>query len=133
MKNETNPASPSPFVVGTGRPLSHPLDPHIDPSATIAPDVTIGFGSVILGNVVIGAGSTVGHHVVIHADTVIGRNVRIDDHAVLGKLPMRAANSTLKLTGDLPPATLGDNVIVGSQSIIYRGAAIGPRSCATSG
>ena len=103
------------------------LDAHIDPSARVAPDATIGLGTIVLANVTIGAGSRIGHHVVIHADTQIGANVRIDDHAVIGKLPMKAANSTLKLQDDLPPATIGELSIVGSQSVVYRGAAIAAR------
>ena len=87
----------------------------------------VGFGAIILANVIVGAGSVIGHHVVIHADTVIGENVRIDDHAVVGKLPMRAANSTLKAVGELPPAQIGERCIVGSQTVIYRGCTIGPR------
>ena len=107
--------------------ISTPLASFVHPTAHMADHVTIGMGTLVMENVTVGAGSVIGHHVVIHADSVIGDNVRIDDHAVIGKLPMRAANSTMKATGELPPAHIGNTVIIGTGSVIYRGCTLADR------
>ena len=99
----------------------------VDPTATVAADVTLGEGCVVGPNARIGAGSRIGHHVVIHAETAVGENVRVDDHATLGKLPMRAANSATTREQDLPPLEVGTGSIVGTGAVLYRGAAIGEK------
>jgi serine O-acetyltransferase len=99
----------------------------IDSSARIAPDAAVGHFTVIGAGVELGAGCRVGNHVVIHADSVVGHQVRIDDHAVLGKLPMRAARSTMTTDGPLAPARVDDDCIIGTGAILYRGCAIGRR------
>lgn len=70
--------------------------------------------SVILGN-----------NVTIHDDAVIEENVRIDDNAVIGKLPMKAANSAVTKEQELPSAKISAGCIVGTNTVIYRGAKIG--------
>lgn len=97
----------------------------IDENARIGQGTTLGEYLVIEKDVVIGRDCRIGHRVVIHAETVIGDNVRIDDGAVLGKLPMRAANSAT--TGqEIPqPCHIGDDGIIGTGAVIYRGARIG--------
>jgi acetyltransferase-like isoleucine patch superfamily enzyme len=87
--------------------------------------VSIGFGSVIEADVRIGANCTIGHNVVIHQGTVISSNVRIDDNTVIGKLPMKAAISVLKMESDLPPGEIADDVMIGACVTIYRGCKIG--------
>lgn len=87
-------------------------------------NVKLGKYTVISDNVIIGEGSVVGNYVVIHDDTTIGKNVRIDDFACIGKLPMKAANSAVTAEKPLPPAIIGDNAIVGTSAIIYRGCKI---------
>ncbi|MEK7774623.1 MAG: DapH/DapD/GlmU-related protein [Candidatus Zixiibacteriota bacterium] len=72
----------------------------------------------------IGDGCVIGHHVTIHEETVVGNNVRIDDGAVIGKRPMRAANSAVTKDGDLSPCTIGNDCIIGTHVVIYRGATI---------
>jgi UDP-2-acetamido-3-amino-2,3-dideoxy-glucuronate N-acetyltransferase len=94
----------------------------ISSSAKIGRNVNIGFFTVIMDDVEIGDNSVIGNHVVIYPNTVIGAGVRIDDGAVLGKLPMRAVNSTLKLYATLPPAIIGAGSIIGTYGIVYRGA-----------
>jgi acetyltransferase-like isoleucine patch superfamily enzyme len=99
----------------------------VDPSARVAPDATLGEHCVIGAGVAIGPGCRLGHHVVVHDGTVIGRDVRIDDHATLGKRPMRAANSATTQEQELPALTLGERCIVGTGTVLYRGATIGAR------
>jgi acetyltransferase-like isoleucine patch superfamily enzyme len=99
----------------------------IHASAVLGPGTTVGEGSVIGPAVRSGSGCRIGHQVVIHADTVLGDDVRVDDHATLGKLPMRAANSATTKEQELPPLTVGDQCIVGTGVVLYRGAAIDAR------
>jgi acetyltransferase-like isoleucine patch superfamily enzyme len=96
----------------------------IHPAAAVAEDVQFGEHCVVGDGARIGRGSRIGHHVVIHDGTVIGENVRVDDHASLGKRPMRAANSATTKEQELPPLTLGDQCIVGTGVVLYRGASI---------
>lgn len=99
----------------------------IDPGAQIGEGTKIGEFCVIDKDVVVGAGCQIGHHVIIHPGTHIGDNVRVDDHAVVGKEPMRAANTAVTREQQLPPAKIGDNCIIGTQAVIYRGAKVGSK------
>jgi UDP-N-acetylglucosamine acyltransferase len=65
------------------------IDPRavVDPSARLAPDVTVGPFSVIDAEVKIGAGTRIGPHVVIRGPTRIGRDNRIFQFASLGEMP----------------------------------------------
>jgi UDP-3-O-[3-hydroxymyristoyl] glucosamine N-acyltransferase len=99
----------------------------IDPSAHIGANTRWGEFCVIGANVDIGADCEIGHHVVLHSGTKIGAGVRIDDGAVIGKRPMRAANTAVTKDQDLPAATIGDGSIIGTNVVIYRGAALGQK------
>lgn len=100
---------------------------YIDETARLGKDVTVGLYTVIMGNVQIGDGCIIGNNVVIHEGSIIGRNVRIDDHAVIGKKPMRSVRSALKQNSELPPTCIGDECLIGTSSIIYRGSRIGSK------
>jgi UDP-2-acetamido-3-amino-2,3-dideoxy-glucuronate N-acetyltransferase len=93
----------------------------------LAPDLKLGNNVVIGDHVAVGGGSVIGNNVVIHANTEIGSNVRIDDNTVVGKLPMKAANSATTSTEELPGARIGDDCIVGTSVVVYRGCTIGNR------
>ncbi len=99
----------------------------ISKTASIGPVTAYGNFCVIGDKVTIGKGCVVGNNVVIHRDTVIGDNVRIDDGTVIGKLPMRAANTAVTKDEALPPCTISDNCIVGTNVVIYRGSKIGEK------
>ena len=100
-------------------------------TSSVAKTADIGAGTafgeycVIGERVRIGRGCLLGHHVVIHDDTVIGDNVRIDDGTVIGKRQMRAANTAVTREEELPGAVIGDDGIIGTQVVIYRGCTIG--------
>lgn len=96
-------------------------------SASVSDSCTIGEFCVIGENVTVGDGCVIGHHVTIHNDTLIGKNVRIDDGTVVGKMPMRAANSAVTKDQELPPARIGDNCIIGTHVVIYRGCTAGQK------
>jgi UDP-3-O-[3-hydroxymyristoyl] glucosamine N-acyltransferase len=97
----------------------------IDKSARIGEQTALGNFCVIGANAEIGKGCVFGNGVVIHPDTRIGSFVRIDDNTVLGKLPMKAAQSATTKEQELPPLTIGDNCILGTSVVIYRGCKIG--------
>lgn len=99
----------------------------VHPSALLGPGTALGEGCVIGPGVRTGPGCVIGSQVVIHADTAVGDGVRIDDHATLGKRPMRAALSATTRDEELPPLSVGDQCIVGTGAVIYRGAAIDAR------
>ena len=94
-------------------------------TAKISDNVKIGNFCVIDEYVKIGSGCVIGNGVIIHPDTEIGSNVRIDDHTVLGKLPMKAANTAVTKDQRLPPLTVGDDCIIGTSVVVYRGCKIG--------
>jgi len=96
----------------------------VHPTANLAADVETGTCVHIGANVTVGKGSKIGNYVVIHADTAIGENVAIGDNSVIGKIPMKAAISTLK-PRDLPPAVISDGVIIGALAVVYRGSRLG--------
>jgi UDP-2-acetamido-3-amino-2,3-dideoxy-glucuronate N-acetyltransferase len=79
---------------------------------------------VIYENVRIGNNVFTGNNVIVYPDTLIGDNVSILDNAVVGKVPKFGPLSTRK-PSVLSPLTIGDNVIIGTAVIIYRGTKIG--------
>ena len=93
-------------------------------TATIGERAVFGHNVVIGENVQIGKGCLLGSNVVIHADTSVGDNVRIDDNTVIGKLPMKAANSATTKDAALPPCAIGNDCIVGTSVVVYRGCSI---------
>jgi len=97
----------------------------IAPTAVLANGIRLGHNVIVHENVRMGVGCVVGNNVVIHADTVIGSHVRIDDNTVIGKLPMKAAISATTRTDALPPCNIGDDCMVGTSVIVYRGCSIG--------
>ena len=99
----------------------------IDNSADIGKNTEIEYFCVIGKNVKIGKNCIIGNNVIIHEDTVIGDNVRIDDNTVVGKRPMRAANSAVTKDQKLPSAVVGDDCIIGTSVVIYRGCKIGQK------
>ena len=93
------------------------IDPRavIDPTAKLAPDVSIGPYSVIGPDVHIGAGTVIGPHVVIQGPTRIGRDNRIMPFASLGGQPQDkkyAGEPTLLEIGDrkIGRASCGERV-----------------------
>ena len=96
----------------------------IDGSADVGQDTVVGEFCVIRGGVQIGRNCVIGHHVTIHEDTTIGDDVRIDDNAVIGKMPMRAANSAMTTSAELPPCSIANHCLIGTNAIVYRGAVV---------
>ena len=83
---------------------------------TIAPDVFIAPGAMVIGNVTIHEGASVWYNTVIRADSapvVIGRRTNIQD------------NCTLHVDADAP-LTIGDECTVGHNAVVH-GATLGDR------
>jgi UDP-2-acetamido-3-amino-2,3-dideoxy-glucuronate N-acetyltransferase len=97
----------------------------ISAKAKLGKNFTAGYFVVIEDDVEIGENVSVGHNVVIHAGTKIGNNVRIGDGTVIGRLPMKASRSATTSGAPVPPCEIGDNVTIGSNSVIYAGSKIG--------
>lgn len=101
------------------------MTPTIHPTARIGAGVTHGANLVVEENATIGEGVRIGHNVVVLADTVIGPGSVIADNAVLGRRPVRPAAGTLTVADTIPPCVLGARCVVGTSSVIYRGATLG--------
>ena len=90
-------------------------------TAQIGAGTQHGHNVVIAEGVRVGKNCAIGNGVIIHADSIIGDGVRIDDHTVVGKLPMKAALSAVTKEQQLPACEIGDNVILGTHVVVYRG------------
>ncbi|MFT4414437.1 DapH/DapD/GlmU-related protein [Fredinandcohnia humi] len=97
----------------------------IDSTVTLDETVKVGYFTVIEKDVKLGKNVIVGNRVTIHEGTVIGDNTTIADGAVLGKPPKPAKTSTVKLSSDIPALSIGEDVTIGANCVIYRGATIG--------
>ncbi len=97
----------------------------IDPKAKLSKEVKVGWYSIIGEEVQIGKGCVIGNNVTIYPNTQIGDNVRIDDNTIIGKKPMKAIISATTKEQELSPAKIGDNCIIGTSVVIYRGAVLG--------
>ena len=97
----------------------------VHPTAKLGDGVQLGKNTLVEAEVVVGDNTVIGHNVVLHKGTTIGAGVRIDDNVVIGKQPMRAAFSTLKVEDALAPAEIGDECIIGTSVVIYAGCRLG--------
>lgn len=79
---------------------------------------------IIEDDVNIGDNCRLGYNVVIKKGTTIGNNVRIDDNTIIGKYPMRASSSIFKEESNLSPTHIGDNCLIGANTVIYIGSNI---------
>lgn len=98
---------------------------YIDSSASLDPSVQVGYFSVIEKDVKIGENVVIGNRVTIHEGTIIGANTTIADGAVLGRAPKPAKTSTVKLEQSIPALEIGNEVTIGANCVVYRGAKIG--------
>lgn len=92
----------------------------IDPSATIAENVSIGPYSIIGANVEIGADCKVGPHVVITGPTKIGKNNTIYQFSSIGADPQDK-----KYAGEPTLLEIGDNNLIRESVTINRGTVQG--------
>jgi carbonic anhydrase/acetyltransferase-like protein (isoleucine patch superfamily) len=93
-----------------------PVLPYRGVWPTIAEDVFIAPGAMIIGNVTIGEGSSIWYNAVIRGDSapiVIGRRTNVQD------------NCTLHVDADAP-LTIGDECTIGHNAVVH-GATLGNR------
>jgi acetyltransferase-like isoleucine patch superfamily enzyme len=96
----------------------------ISDKAKLGKDITFAKNVIIEDKVIIGNKCQVGYNVVIREGTIIGDNVRIDDNTVIGKYPMRASLSIFKDESNLAPTSIGNNCLIGANTVIYVGSNI---------
>lgn len=104
------------------------MNNYISEKAKLGNNVTVGRFTVIEEDVLIGDNCLIGHNVVIHKGTEISNNVRIDDNTVIGKQPMRAVNSIFKDEKEFAGAKISDGCLVGAGVIVYCGCEIGEKT-----
>lgn len=92
----------------------------IDPSATIADNVTIGPFSVIGADVEIGAGCEIASHVVINGPTKLGQKNKIYQFSSIGEDPQDK-----KFDGEATLLEIGDNNLIRESCTINRGTVQG--------
>lgn len=100
---------------------------YISKNAKLGNNIKLGYFVVIEDNVEIDDNCIIGNNVVIHEGTKIKCNVRIDDNAVIGKKPMRSVNSIFKDEKNYEPCNIGEECIIGTNSVIYCGCVIGDK------
>ncbi|MEE8379563.1 MAG: acyl-ACP--UDP-N-acetylglucosamine O-acyltransferase [Gammaproteobacteria bacterium] len=88
----------------------------IDPSATLADNVSVGPFSVIGADVTIGSGTEIGPHVIIGGPTVIGRENKIYAFASVGCDPQDK-----KYDGEPTRLEIGDRNVIRENCTISRG------------
>jgi len=88
----------------------------IDPSSTVAEDVSIGPYTVIGANVSIGSGTVIRSHVTINGTTKIGKNNRIYQFSSIGEDPQDK-----KYAGEASYLEIGDNNEIREFTTIHRG------------
>src|SRR5256885_4960237 len=102
---------------------------------TIAEDVFIAPGAMIIGNVTIQEGASIWYNAVVRGDTapiVIGRRTNIQDNCTLHvdeDAPLTIGDEcTIGHGAVIHGATLGDHVLVGMKAVVLSHARIGPRT-----
>jgi sugar O-acyltransferase (sialic acid O-acetyltransferase NeuD family) len=89
----------------------------IDPSATVAPNASIGKNTLIMANVVISSSVKIGNHCVILPNSVISHDSRVEDYSLIG--------SNVSISGS---CVIGRNCFIGSGSSIKDHITVYPRS-----
>ena len=102
---------------------------------SIADDVFIAPGAMIIGNVTLRAGASVWYNTVIRGDSapiVIGRNTNIQDNCTLhvdADAPLTIGDEcTVGHNAVVHGATLGDRVLVGIGAVVLSHASIGSQT-----
>ncbi len=94
------------------------IDPRavVDPSASLAPGVSIGAYSIIGAGVKIGADTIIGPHVVIKGPTIIGKENRLYSFSSIGDDPQDK-----KYAGEQTRLEIGDRNVIREYCTINRG------------
>lgn len=102
---------------------------------TIAADVFIAPGAMIIGNVTLHSGASVWYNTVIRGDSapiIIGRNTNIQDNCTLhvdADAPLTIGNEcTIGHNAVVHGAVLGDRVLVGINAVVLSHAKVGAQT-----
>lgn len=85
----------------------------------------IGQNVNIYENVFIGKNVIVGNNVTIYPHVSIGNNTRIFDNTVIGRPPISTGNTTRPVDSSFHPLTIGDDCVIGANSVLYTNTKIG--------
>jgi gamma-carbonic anhydrase len=112
-----------------------PLLPFKGILPTIAADVFIAPGAMVIGNVTIHSGASIWYNAVIRGDSapiIIGRNTNIQDNCTLhvdADAPLTIGDEcTIGHNAVVHGATLGDRVLVGINAVVLSHAHIGSQT-----
>ncbi len=112
-----------------------PLLPFNGRRPTIADDVFIADGAMVIGDVTIGQGSSVWYNAVLRGDIApirVGRNSNVQDGAVLHvdeDVPCVVGDNVVIGHGAVVhSATIGDGALVAMHATVLSGASVGPES-----
>lgn len=94
----------------------------VHPRATIAPEVTIGVGSVVMAHAYVSSGVDLGDHVHVNYNVTVGHDTSVASFSTL--LP--GAN----VAGSV---TLGEGVTIGSNACVLQGLTVGHRTLVAAG
>ena len=115
-----------------GRDKSMPIFPYKGIWPSIADDVFIAPGAMVIGNVTIGEGASIWYNAVIRGDSApitIGRRTNVQDNCTLhvdADAPLTIGEEcTIGHNAVVHGATLGDRVLVGMSAVILSHAQIG--------
>lgn len=112
-----------------------PILPYKGIMPTIAEDVFIAPGAMVIGNVTIHAGASIWYNTVVRGDMapiVIGRRTNIQDNCTLhvdADAPLTIGDDcTIGHGAILHGATLGDTILVGMNAVVLSHAQVGSRT-----
>ena len=97
---------------------------YISDKAKLGENIIFDKNVIIEDDVTICNNCKLGYNVIIRKGTIIGDKVRIDDNTVIGKYPMRASLSIFKEEKNLSPTHIGDNCLIGANTVVYIGSSI---------
>src|ERR1700726_3387143 len=112
-----------------------PILPYEGIWPTIADDVFIAPGAMVIGNVTIGEGASIWYNAVVRGDSapiVIGRRTNVQDNCTLHvdpDAPLTIGDEcTIGHNAVVHGATLGDQVLVGMSAVVLSHAEVGART-----
>lgn len=117
-----------------------PVLPYKGVWPTIAEDVFLAPGAMVIGNVTIEAGASIWYNAVVRGDSapiVIGRRTNVQDNCTLhvdADAPLTIGEEcTIGHNAVVHGATLGDRVLIGINAVILSHAEIGSRTIVGAG
>lgn len=89
------------------------------PKPKIHATAQIGENVIFKGDITISSGAIIGNNVTFYPNVTIGENTKILDGAVIGRLPIRAGNTTRPLDIGDASVTIGSGCVIGANCVLY--------------